>query len=81
VGLAEFCQDIERLDVDLLEAQTARLISDRTAFERKLRDAQTSFQARLREQGDLLASMIGSSNRSRRSRLRPDPESGQPMAC
>ena len=24
VGLADFCQDIERLDVDLLEAQTAR---------------------------------------------------------
>jgi polysaccharide pyruvyl transferase WcaK-like protein len=38
VGLAEFCQHIERLDLDLLEAQTARLTSGRAAFERKLRD-------------------------------------------
>ena len=75
VGLAEFCQDIERLDLDLLEAQTARLISDRTAFERKLRDARTSFQTRLREQEALLAAMIGSSTRSVQSQRRRDPES------
>jgi polysaccharide pyruvyl transferase WcaK-like protein len=65
VGLAEFCQHIDHLDLDLLKAQTARLISDRAAFERKLCDAQTEFQARLREQEDLLAAMICSSSRSR----------------
>ena len=63
VGLAEFCQHVERLDVDLLEAQTARLISDRAAFERKLRDAQRQFQSRLSEQEDLLAALICSSSR------------------
>jgi polysaccharide pyruvyl transferase WcaK-like protein len=63
VGLAEFCQHVERLDVDLLEAQTARLISDRVAYERKLRDAQRQFQSRLSEQEDLLAALICSSSR------------------
>jgi polysaccharide pyruvyl transferase WcaK-like protein len=58
VGLAEFCQHVERLDVDLLEAQTARLIADRAAFERQLRDAQTRFQSRLSEQEERLAALI-----------------------
>jgi polysaccharide pyruvyl transferase WcaK-like protein len=65
VGLAEFCQHIEHLDVDLLQAQTTRLISDRAAFERKLLDAQTQFQTRLREQEDLLTAMLCSSTGSR----------------
>jgi polysaccharide pyruvyl transferase WcaK-like protein len=64
VGLGEFCQHIEHLDVDLLEAQTARLLADRAAFERKLREVQAQFQVRLREQEDLLAAIIGSAARA-----------------
>jgi polysaccharide pyruvyl transferase WcaK-like protein len=64
VGLGEFCQHIEHLDVDLLEAQSARLLADRAAFERKLREVQAQFQVRLREQEDLLAAIIGSAARA-----------------
>jgi polysaccharide pyruvyl transferase WcaK-like protein len=62
VGLAAFCQHIERLDVDLLKSQTAQLISDRAAFEQRICDAQVRFQSRLSEQEDLLASLIYSSS-------------------
>jgi polysaccharide pyruvyl transferase WcaK-like protein len=64
VGLAEFCQHVEHLDLDLLQAQTARLIADRATFESKLRDALARFQSRLREQEDLIADMICSGSRS-----------------
>src|SRR5690606_291241 len=62
VGLAEFCQHVEGLDLDLLKAQTARLIADRAIFERTLHDALVRFQARLREQERLLAAMISTSS-------------------
>jgi polysaccharide pyruvyl transferase WcaK-like protein len=64
VGLGEFCQHVERLDVDLLKAQAARLISERAAFERQVRNAQAEFQTRLKEQEDMLAAMICSASRS-----------------
>ena len=63
VGLAEFCQHVERLDLELLKAQTARLIAERATFESKLRDALARFQTRLREQEALLAVMIRGSSR------------------
>jgi hypothetical protein len=63
VGLSEFCQHVERLDVGLLEAQTARLIAERTAFERTLREAQARFQGRLCEQEERLAALICGSSR------------------
>ena len=58
VGLAEFCQHVERLDLELLKAQTVRLIAERATFESKLRDALARLQTRLREQEALLAVMI-----------------------
>jgi polysaccharide pyruvyl transferase WcaK-like protein len=58
MGLAGYCQDIERLDVARLETQTLRLISERPALEGRIRQAGARFQSRLREQEDLLASLI-----------------------
>ena len=58
MGLAGYCQDIERLDVARLELQTLRLISERPALEGRIREAGARFQDRLREQEDLLASLI-----------------------
>jgi Flp pilus assembly CpaE family ATPase len=58
MGLADCCQSIERLDVALLETQTLRLISERPALEARIRRAVARFEGSLREQEDLLASLI-----------------------
>ena len=58
IGLADCCQSIERLDVALLETQTLRLISERPALEARIRRAGARFESRLREQEELLASLI-----------------------
>ena len=58
MGLADFCQHIERLDVHLLEMQTRRLISARAAFERRIHEMRTQFESELREQEGLLTSLI-----------------------
>jgi polysaccharide pyruvyl transferase WcaK-like protein len=58
MGLADCCQSIERLDVALLETQTLRLIADRPALEARIRRAVARFDGSLREQEDLLASLI-----------------------
>jgi polysaccharide pyruvyl transferase WcaK-like protein len=58
MGLAEYCQSIEQLDVARLEEQTLQLIADRLALEDRVRRVGARFQRRLREQEDLLASMI-----------------------
>jgi polysaccharide pyruvyl transferase WcaK-like protein len=58
MGLADYCQSIERLDVAVLEAQTLRLISDRPALEDRIQRAGARFESSLREQEDLLASLI-----------------------
>jgi len=58
MGLADYCQSIERLDVALLETQTTRLISERAALEARIRRAGAGFESSLREQEDLLASLI-----------------------
>lgn len=58
MGLADFCQHIERLDVARLEAQTTRLLSDRAIFERQIREAGARFEKKLGEQEDRLASLI-----------------------
>jgi polysaccharide pyruvyl transferase WcaK-like protein len=63
MGLSDFCQHVEHFDLDLLQAQTARLISDRAVYERRIRDARTRFEIRLSEQEDLLASLIRSARR------------------
>lgn len=58
LGLDEFCQHIERLDLEKLKSQTARLISGRSAFEREIRDGCARFESRLREQDLRLAELI-----------------------
>jgi polysaccharide pyruvyl transferase WcaK-like protein len=58
MGLADYCQDIERLDVTRLEIQTLRLIAERPALEGRIRQAGARFQNSLREQEDLIASLI-----------------------
>jgi polysaccharide pyruvyl transferase WcaK-like protein len=64
MGLGEYCQHIERLDVDLLQAQTMRMISDRPALEDQVGQAGARFESRLREQENLLASLIVSDART-----------------
>jgi hypothetical protein len=58
MGLADYCQSIERLDVTRLETQTSRLIAERTTLEARIRRAGARFDSSLREQEDLLASLI-----------------------
>jgi polysaccharide pyruvyl transferase WcaK-like protein len=58
VGLADFCQHIERLDVEQLKSQTSRLISGRVAYERAIREACARFESGLQEQENLLANLI-----------------------
>jgi polysaccharide pyruvyl transferase WcaK-like protein len=63
MGLADFCQRIERLDVDTLRAQTKRLISDRAVLERKICEVRGQFESKLREQESLLTPFIVGSSR------------------
>jgi polysaccharide pyruvyl transferase WcaK-like protein len=58
MGLADYCQNIERLDVEHLEMQTLQIIADRASVEDRIRRAISRFEIRLREQEDLIASMI-----------------------
>ncbi len=58
MGLAEFCQHIDRLDVELLKSQTMRLLSDRTTIERKICEVRAHFARKLREQESLLTPYI-----------------------
>jgi polysaccharide pyruvyl transferase WcaK-like protein len=58
MGLAEYGQSIEELDVARLKTQTLRLISERAALEDRVRRAGARFERRLREQEDNLAALI-----------------------
>jgi polysaccharide pyruvyl transferase WcaK-like protein len=58
MGLANYCQSIEQLDVARLQAQTLQLIADRPALEDQVGRTVARFERRLREQEDLLASLI-----------------------
>jgi polysaccharide pyruvyl transferase WcaK-like protein len=60
MGLAAFCQHIEDFDVGRLEAQITQLMSDRGAFERRIREAGKQFECKLRDQESRLASLIHS---------------------
>jgi polysaccharide pyruvyl transferase WcaK-like protein len=76
MGLADYCQSIERLDVARLETQTRRLIAERSALEAQIARAGARFDRSLREQEDLLASLIvGEAGilRATRSLDAPDP--------
>ncbi len=54
MGLADFCQHIEQLDVDQLIAQFQKLIAERKTYERRIRETTARFMDSLREQDDLL---------------------------
>ena len=56
MGVARFCQHIERLDLDLLKEQFTQLVADRQRYEQSLRNANCAFRERLRRQDSLLAS-------------------------
>ncbi len=58
MGLGEFCQHIERLDVELLKTQTIRLLSDRAALEPRICEVRAHFESKLREQESLLTPLI-----------------------
>jgi polysaccharide pyruvyl transferase WcaK-like protein len=58
MGLAEYCQSIEQLDVARVEEQILHLIANRLALANQIRRVGARFQQRLREQEDLLTSMI-----------------------
>lgn len=63
MGLGDFCQHIERLDVERLKVQTERLVADRADFEREILEVRTRFEDELREQGRTLLALIGKSAR------------------
>ncbi len=58
MGLADFCQHIDHLDVELLQSQTSRLISGRAELEPIIRATCARFKTRLVEQEDRLARLI-----------------------
>lgn len=58
MGLADFCQHIDQLDVELLKTQTSRLISVRAELEPIIRATCARYKTRLVEQEDRIASMI-----------------------
>ncbi|MDX6750222.1 polysaccharide pyruvyl transferase family protein [Geminicoccaceae bacterium 1502E] len=67
MGLAGYCQHIERLDQDLLQSQTMRLIADRAALETAVRDAGARFHARLQEQEKRLVALLDDGRPGRES--------------
>jgi len=58
MGLADFCQHIDQLDVELLKSQTSRLISGRAELGPIIRATCARYKTRLVEQEDRLASLI-----------------------
>jgi polysaccharide pyruvyl transferase WcaK-like protein len=68
MGLADFCQHIEHLDVQRLKEQITRLVSGRAHFERRIGEASTDFERKLREQEARLALLIRGPGRGDQSR-------------
>jgi polysaccharide pyruvyl transferase WcaK-like protein len=56
MGLGEFCQHIERLDVDMLITQFCKLADGRKFYESRIRDTVARCKDRLREQENFLFS-------------------------
>jgi polysaccharide pyruvyl transferase WcaK-like protein len=63
MGLADFCQHIERLDLDRLKDQTERLIAGRQDLERRIRDVRARFMQELGEQEGVIAALVGGAAR------------------
>jgi polysaccharide pyruvyl transferase WcaK-like protein len=59
MGLAAFCQHIERLDLGRLKEQTARLIAGRQGYENRIREVRARFMRELSDQEAALAVLAG----------------------
>jgi polysaccharide pyruvyl transferase WcaK-like protein len=58
MGLGDFCQHIERLDVDRLIEQFTAIVADRRRHERRIMATVRAYERRLAEQDALLASRL-----------------------
>lgn len=58
MGLGDFCQQIEQLDVDLLIEQFTALASDRKKHEQRIQEVNRAYQKRLAQQDAVLASRL-----------------------
>ena len=58
MGVGQFCQHIEELDVHLLVEQFEQLLSDREAYERKIREINLVFAERLARQEQILSDRV-----------------------
>lgn len=58
MGLGDYCQHIERLDVEQLKAQTLRLIEGRVEYARRVREVREQFERALHEQEKALLALI-----------------------
>jgi len=58
MGLGDFCQHIEKLDVDLLIEQFSALVADRHQHEQRIKKSVRAFQRRLGDQDAFLASRL-----------------------
>src|SRR3954468_17199238 len=62
VELSDWCQHVERLDVDLLKAQLARMLAERSAVEGRIRQHIREFERRLQDQESILGRLIRHDN-------------------
>jgi polysaccharide pyruvyl transferase WcaK-like protein len=58
MGMGNFCQHIEHLDLDLLIEQFTQLIADRARYEQSIQDANRLFQQRLDHQESVLVQQL-----------------------
>jgi polysaccharide pyruvyl transferase WcaK-like protein len=58
MGLADFCQDIEDLDIERLNKQTTELLAQRTFYEHQIRQRLEQLQVRLRQQEEALMASV-----------------------
>jgi polysaccharide pyruvyl transferase WcaK-like protein len=70
MGLGDFCQHIELLDVDVLTGQFARLVKDRAAYERSIRAKGSEYARRLAEQEQVLLERVLGGSRASGAGLR-----------
>jgi polysaccharide pyruvyl transferase WcaK-like protein len=56
MGLGEFCQHVESFDVELLKTHVMKLLKGREIYTRRLEEANSAFQKKLRRQEQILTS-------------------------
>jgi polysaccharide pyruvyl transferase WcaK-like protein len=64
MGLEDYCQHIERLDIELLKRQTLRMIAERDAIAMRIRQTVRHFESRLQDQEAALTRLIWGETRS-----------------